>query len=160
MSITITLPLDTELAGRLTQEAAKQGVNLEELALDALRRVAAMPTRNELFANANDELAMRENSETALQREANDEPNRKLRPQARRSMSGRVDLSKEREWVRQHRDEYRGQWVVLDGDRLIGHTTDADEATAIFKQARQEGVRAPYVKLIPMDDEPIWMMWQ
>jgi predicted DNA-binding antitoxin AbrB/MazE fold protein len=87
------------------------------------------------------------------------EPADKPAPKVRRSTHGRVDLSKEREWVRRHRNEYRGQWVVLDGDRLIGHTPNADEATAIFKQARSEGVRAPYVKLIPVDDEPIWMMW-
>lgn len=79
-------------------------------------------------------------------------------PKVRLSTRKRVDLSKEREWVRQHRDEYRGQWVVLDGDRLLGHTADADEATALFKQARCEGVRAPYAKLIPADDEPISLM--
>jgi len=87
------------------------------------------------------------------------EPASRPVPKVRRSMRGRVDLSKESEWVRHHRDEYRGQWVVLDGDRLIGHTFNATEATAIFKQARKEGVRSPYVKLIPLDDEPIWMGW-
>jgi len=30
------------------------------------------------------------------------------------------------------------------------------EATDIFKQARADGVLSPYVKLIPIDDEPIW----
>lgn len=160
MSITITLPLDNELAGLLTQEAAKHGVNLEEFALDALRRVAATPTGDDRTTNANDDLALSESNQTASKREVNDEASRKLKPQVRRSMRGSIDLSKEREWVRQHRDEYRGEWVVLDGDQLIGHTTDANEATAIFKQARTEGVRAPYVKLIPVDDEPIWMMWQ
>lgn len=80
-------------------------------------------------------------------------------PKVRASSHGRIDLSKEREWVHQHRDEYRGQWVVLDGDRLLGHTSNSAEATAIFKQARIDGVRSPYVKLIPVDDEPIWMGW-
>lgn len=36
------------------------------------------------------------------------EPASKPVPKVRRSSHGRVDLSKEREWVRQHRDEYRG----------------------------------------------------
>jgi predicted DNA-binding antitoxin AbrB/MazE fold protein len=87
------------------------------------------------------------------------EPATKPVPKVRRSTHGRVDLSKEREWVLKHRDEYRGQWVVLDGDRLIGHTPNSAEATALLKQARAEGVRSPYVKLIPLDDEPIWMGW-
>jgi hypothetical protein len=48
---------------------------------------------------------------------------------------------------------------VLDQDRLIGHTANTDEVAAIIQQARDEGVRSPFVKLIPEDDEPIWMGW-
>lgn len=80
-------------------------------------------------------------------------------PKVRRSTREKVDLSKELEWVRQHRNEYRGQWVVLDGDRLIGHAATAAEATTFVEQARAEGVHAPYIKRIPLDDEPIWMVW-
>jgi hypothetical protein len=32
------------------------------------------------------------------------------------------DRSKENAWLAQHRDEYAGQWVALDGDRLLGHS--------------------------------------
>jgi len=53
----------------------------------------------------------------------------------------------------------RGQWVVLDGDRLVGHTADPEAVKGIYDQARAEGVCSPFVKLIPMDDEPIWMGW-
>lgn len=87
------------------------------------------------------------------------EPADKPVPKVRRSSRGRVDNSRENEWLRQHQNDYRGQWVVLDGDRLVGHATTAAEATVFVEQARAEGVRAPYVKLIPLDDEPIWMMW-
>ena len=31
----------------------------------------------------------------------------------------------ERAWIEAHRDEYLGQWVALDGDRLIAHGSDA-----------------------------------
>jgi hypothetical protein len=31
------------------------------------------------------------------------------------------DRSKENAWLAQHRDDYAGQWVALDGDRLLGH---------------------------------------
>lgn len=87
------------------------------------------------------------------------EPASKPAPKVRRSPHGRVDLSKEREWVLANRDKYRGQWVVLDGDRLVGHTADPKALKAIFDQARAEGVRAPFVKRIGLDDEPIWMAW-
>lgn len=87
------------------------------------------------------------------------EPVGKPVPKVRRSLHGRVDNSRENEWLKQHQDEYRGQWVVLDGDRLIGHTAVASEVKAFVEQARSEGVRAPFVKLIPLDDEPVWMGW-
>jgi len=86
------------------------------------------------------------------------EPEEKPVPNVRRARHP-VDLSREREWVLAHRDEYRGQWVVLDGDRLVGHTADPEALKAIFDQARAEGVRSPYVKRIELDDEPIWMGW-
>jgi predicted DNA-binding antitoxin AbrB/MazE fold protein len=77
------------------------------------------------------------------------EPASKSVPKVRRSPHGAIDLSREREWVLANREKYRGQWVVLDGDRLVGHTTDPEGVKVIFDQARAEGVRIPFVKLIP-----------
>jgi predicted DNA-binding antitoxin AbrB/MazE fold protein len=87
------------------------------------------------------------------------EPSSKPSPKVRRSAYGATDYSRLREWLRQNRDKYRGQWVVIDQDRLIGHTANADDVAAIIQRARDEGVRSPFVKLIPEDDEPIWMGW-
>lgn len=78
-------------------------------------------------------------------------------PTVRRSPYGETDLSREREWVLANREKYRGQWIVLDGDRLVGHTADPEAVKAIYDQALAEGVRSPFVKLIPVDDEPTWM---
>lgn len=83
------------------------------------------------------------------------EPAEKPVPTVRRAKHP-VDLSREREWVLAHRDEYRGQWIVLDGDRLVGHSANPDQVDAFVEQARQQGVRSPYIELIPLDDEPIW----
>ena len=80
-------------------------------------------------------------------------------PKVRRSPYGATDYSRLREWLRQNQDKYRGQRVVLDQDRLIGHTANPDQVDAIIQHARDEGVRSPFVKLIPEDDEPIWMGW-
>ena len=87
------------------------------------------------------------------------EPASKPVPKVRRTAHGATDYSKLNEWLRQNRDKYRGQWVVLDQDRLIGHTADTKAVQAIFDQARAEGVRAPFVEFINEDPEPIWMMW-
>ena len=77
----------------------------------------------------------------------------------RKSRFGRVDLSKEREWVLQHAQEYVGQWIVLGDGRLIGNTANGDELAAIVDKARAEGIRAPYVEFVSGDTEPIWMGW-
>ena len=80
-------------------------------------------------------------------------------PQVRKSLLGKVDLSKEREWMLQHGHEYIGQWVVLGDGRLIGHTADSSEVAAIVASARGEGILLPYVKFVDDESEPIWMGW-
>jgi hypothetical protein len=149
MSMTITL--DTNLANSLTKQAASQNMNVEQFVLDTLRIVAE-------FSNTNGHSAEAEsigNNESGLTTKDDKKPV----PQVRRSTRGSVSLDKEQQWIRQHKEEYRGQWVVLDGDRLVGHAATAKAVTAFVEQARAEGSRSPFVKLIPLDDEPIWMMW-
>lgn len=155
MSMTITLPLNTKLANLLTKQAESKGVNVEQVALDVLERGSELPTIGEPSsaesANRTNGARTQPNTEVAT-------PYKPV-PQVRRSARGVADHSKLDEWLRQNRDKYRGQWVVLDEDRLVGHAATAAEATAFVEQARTEGVRSPFVQKIPLDDEPIWMMW-
>jgi len=46
------------------------------------------------------------------------------------------DRSRENEWLRNHRDEYAGQWVALDGEKLIASGDDLKE---VVKTARSLG---------------------
>ena len=48
----------------------------------------------------------------------------------------------ESNWVERHRDKYLGQWVALEGDRLIAHGTNARE---VHLAARQAGIAGPYI---------------
>ena len=155
MSMTITLPLNTKLANLLTKQAESKGVNVEQAALDVLERVIELPTIGEPSSAAP---ANGTNGELTPSNIAVAAPYKPV-PQVRRSACGVTDHSKLDEWLRQNRDKYRGQWVVLDEDRLVGHAATAAEATAFVEQARAEGVRSPFVQKIPLDDEPIWMMW-
>ena len=41
-----------------------------------------------------------------------------------RKASFRYDASKAIEWLEEHQQEYIGNWVVLDGNRLIGAGDD------------------------------------
>ncbi|MGH9803239.1 MAG: DUF5678 domain-containing protein [Blastocatellia bacterium] len=77
-------------------------------------------------------------------------------PRVRKSRFGVVDLEKQHEWLKQHKHEYIGQWVVLDGDRLVGY---GDNPVPIVEQARAEGVRIPFVELIRDDSEPFCGAW-
>lgn len=44
-----------------------------------------------------------------------------ITPQAAAHKLPIKDRSKEKAWLASHRNEYVGQWVALDGDRLLGH---------------------------------------
>jgi hypothetical protein len=63
-----------------------------------------------------------------------------------------TSYKKEMRWLAEHRSEYAGQWVALDGDRLLSHGTNARE---VFEAARQSGVVLPlFVHIEPADELP------
>ncbi|MEW6207019.1 MAG: DUF5678 domain-containing protein [Acidobacteriota bacterium] len=45
-------------------------------------------------------------------------------------------------WLKAHREEYAGQYVALDGDRLVGSGATIREA---HQQAREQGVEHPFL---------------
>ena len=53
-------------------------------------------------------------------------------------------------WIAEHRAEYLGQWVALEGDQLISHGPDALEVDAA---ARAAGIKFPFVVHI-VEEEP------
>jgi hypothetical protein len=80
-------------------------------------------------------------------------------PHTRKSSLGKVDLSREREWILRHGHLYVGEWVVLVDGALVGHSADSSGFGAIVEKARAEGIEAPYVKFVSEDSEPISMGW-
>jgi len=83
----------------------------------------------------------------------------KTLPQTRKSSFGKVDLSRERAWILQHRHLYAGEWVVLGDGDILGHSADREVVAAIVEKARARGIETPYVKFLPEDSDPIWMGW-
>lgn len=73
----------------------------------------------------------------------------KTLPEVRRARLGAVDRTNELAWIAEHGPEYRGEWVVLDGNLLIAHGSDPQP---LFRKARSQGVRRPLVTRI--DQEP------
>jgi hypothetical protein len=55
-------------------------------------------------------------------------------------------------WLRLRSEEYGGQWVALDGDRLIAHGPDA---MAVYAAAEADGAYLPMIDYIePADALP------
>ena len=59
------------------------------------------------------------------------------------------DFAKEMQWLAEHRKEYAGQWVALDGSRLIAASTNAKE---VYKAARESGIELPLVAFVEGPD--------
>lgn len=53
-------------------------------------------------------------------------------------------------WVDLHRSEYAGEWVALDGDRLLAHGPDPRQ---VYLAARAAGAEIPSLMRVP--DESI-----
>lgn len=80
----------------------------------------------------------------------------KTMPRVWKSSIGKIDSTKQQEWLQKHKHEYVGQWIVLDGDRLVGHGSDP---VPIAKQAKAEGVKIPFVTFIRDESEPFCGGW-
>lgn len=61
-------------------------------------------------------------------------------------------LHREREmqWLAEHEGEYAGQWLALDGDRLLSHGKDPHKVRG---EARAKGVETPFVVFAENPDE-------
>ena len=59
-------------------------------------------------------------------------------------------------WMREHRAEYLGQWVVLVGDRLISHGPDA---TTVYAQAKAAGIETPFLEQIREEESAYCGGW-
>src|SRR5215207_4922661 len=54
-------------------------------------------------------------------------------------------------WLHENREKYSGQWVALDGDRLIANGSTAKE---VYSKAKAKGVKIPFVELVT-DGQPV-----
>ncbi len=61
-----------------------------------------------------------------------------------------TDRTREFNWIEEHKHEYAGQWVVLDGDRLIAASPIRAEISVAVKAA---GAKVPLIHRIPSPDD-------
>ncbi|MFN7946868.1 MAG: DUF5678 domain-containing protein [Blastocatellia bacterium] len=77
-------------------------------------------------------------------------------PHVRKASEPEVDRSREMRWLAAHSSEYAGQWVALDGERLLCHSANARE---VFASARQSGVERPLIIQVPARDALPFAGW-
>ena len=81
----------------------------------------------------------------------------KTLPEVRKAGLPYIDPSREMAWIAEHWREYAGEWVALDGDRLIAH---GDDPLPFKEKCRQEEIERPFVVHLEKDDEPFIGGWQ
>ena len=60
-------------------------------------------------------------------------------------------------WIDEHRDEYLGQWVCLDGNKLIANGPDAKQ---VYRRAKAKGIKIPFIEQVREDEtSPYWGGW-
>jgi predicted DNA-binding antitoxin AbrB/MazE fold protein len=83
----------------------------------------------------------------------------KAAPQVRRIVGPPADFTLEHAWLTNHAHEFLGQWVVLDGDCLLGHSADYQEALRITREAEANGVTMPFATFLRETAEPFCGGW-
>lgn len=59
-------------------------------------------------------------------------------------------------WISEHRREFAGQWVALDGNRLVAHGHDHDE---VWAAAQADGAYLPMVTFVEDPDHIVQIIW-
>lgn len=54
-------------------------------------------------------------------------------------------------WVDEHKEEFDGKFVVLDGDKLVASGTDSK---AVYDEARAKGYKSPFLKRVKAKELP------
>ncbi len=74
----------------------------------------------------------------------------------------KIELEKKNErfrralkWIDEHKEEFDGQWVCLDGDELIAFGKDAK---SVYDEAKVKGIKAPFMERVKAKVLP-WGGW-
>ncbi len=67
------------------------------------------------------------------------------------------DRQREVKWIADNRSSYAGQWVAVEGDRLVAADMDARK---VFVAAKAAGIEIPFVvHILPEDSLPFVPGW-
>lgn len=77
-------------------------------------------------------------------------------PEVRKSSRPYIDRSRELAWLAANEEEYAGEWVFLDGDRLVAH---GDDPLRFREIACAEGIEVPFIVHVRKDRGPSMGGW-
>ena len=66
------------------------------------------------------------------------------------------DYAKAKKWIAESGEKYLNEWVCLEGDQLIAHGTDGRE---VHRQAKEAGIKAPFIHYVEKEPEAFWGGW-
>jgi hypothetical protein len=89
---------------------------------------------------------LKEREPVSQETQGTPQPSKKNRPQTEPMRDYKTEL----QWIADHAREYKGQWVALDGSRLIAHGAKADE---VFDAAEADGANQPLVGFVDDPDK-------
>jgi hypothetical protein len=61
-----------------------------------------------------------------------------------------VYRKREYQWMKEHKDEFAGQWVALDGDHLIAHGSSVRK---VLEEADNLGAKLPFIAQVDSPDD-------
>lgn len=124
-TMTLTIEISPELEEKLEAEAESKGIGKDELA------------RHVLEEKLNLQQTKRKKPPFESRIIATDLPNK--------------DYSRQHKWLEQNREEYDGQWIALDGDKLIAADFDGSE---VAKKVHKLGINGAYVVFVESANRP------
>jgi predicted DNA-binding protein len=116
--MTLTIEVSPELENRIEAEARNNGVGKDEFVRIVLEEKLSGVEKKRLSDNS--------------RIIATDLPVR--------------DFSREHDWLEKNRDEYDGQYVALDGDKIVAHNADSRKVAAKVKKLGLKSVYLVYVE--------------
>lgn len=73
-----------------------------------------------------------------------------------KSMPAERNFKAEMQWISENREKYRGQFVALDGGRLLAHGPDELQ---VIREANLAGVKTPFTSYIETEAEEFSIGW-
>lgn len=55
------------------------------------------------------------------------------------------------QWIEEHKEEYDGQWVCLNGDYLVSHGYDGKK---VYEEAKAKGIETPFMERVKAKELP------